>query len=761
MERPAPMRRWERVLPWLGALLGPILLFGPMLVRGEAPVWGTSLLQFVPWRALALRILDTGHWPLWNPWLGGGAPLLANYQSALLYPPNWLMALTGPAWGGGLLTMLHLAWAGAGMVVLTRRLGLGAIPQTIAAVSFGVSNALVARGSFQTIVATAAWIPWLVAAADGIGAASRSGSPLGSRGRAVLLCGAVFGFQWLAGHAQFSWYSLLLAVGWAGVRGLTREGWRGVGRSLAMMTLAALLGFGLSAAQLLPTAEYLQQSSRGTGLDPEYALTYSLWPWRILGWLLPGLFGSPATGDYWGYGTYWEDALYIGVLPFLLAVVGLIRAALRRGSEPTLARTLALVFIVAHLFALGKNTPLYPFLFRAVPTFDMFQAPSRWGLLAVFAASLLAAFAAEDWRPLRGAGLYWTRLGTAGAAAFSISAWVAGPRLVGVEPTFVRAFALAGGLAAVAGALTLLRVAAPGWRWSFVVMGFLVIDLTIAGYGLNPSAPRGLFDGETALAREIGADHRTIMPSDVEYDLKFFRFFRFDAFGPASDWALVREAGLPNTLLLEGVPSVDNFDPLLPARYVDFRQALEGLAPPRQEPLLGLMDVGWRATEDPRRLGGVRYEPVAGPTRARMVPTARWVESPAQALPIVMSEGFRPDVEVVLEGSPPEGGLSGGTSGSASVEADEGPNRLRVSADSRGGSWLVVSDMYYPGWEATVDGAPSEIYPADSLFRAVWMPAGSHEVVFEYRPVSVLLGSVLSLASLVFVVAAGFRWRGA
>jgi hypothetical protein len=755
------MKRWERTLPWLAAFLGPVLLFGPMLLRGEAPVWGTSLLQFVPWRALALRILSAGHWPLWNPWLGGGAPLLANYQSALLYPPNWLMALTGPAWGGGLLTMLHLAWAGVGMVVLTRRLGLGAIPQTIAAVSFGLSNALVARGSFQTILAAAAWIPWLVAAADGIGVATRSRTPTRSRGRAVILCGAVFGLQWLAGHAQFSWYSLLLAVVWAGARGFSREGWRGAGRSLAMISLAALLGFGLAAAQLLPTAEYLLQSSRGSGLDPDYALTYSLWPWRILGWLLPGLFGSPAAGDYWGYGTYWEDALYIGVLPFLLAVVGLIRAALRRGPEPTLARTLGVVFVVAHLFALGKNTPLYPFLFRAVPTFDLFQAPARWGLLAVFAASVLAALAAEGWHPLRGAGLSWTRLGTAGAAALAISAWLAGPRLVGVEPTFIRAFALAGSLAAVAGALILLRGAAPGWRWSFVVAGFLVVDLTIAGYGLNPSAPRSLFEGETALAGEIGAAHRTLMPSNVEYDLKFWRFFRFDSYDSGADWRLVREAGLPNTLLLDGISSADNFDPLQPARYVEFREALESLAPSRQEPLLALMDVGWRAAEDPSRLEGVRYEPVTGPARVRMVPTARWAESSAQALQIVMSADFRPDLEVVLEGAPPEGVLAAGTSGRASLAADEDPNRLRVSTESTGGSWLVVSDVVYPGWEATVDGAPSAIYPADSLFRAVWVPAGSHEVVFEYRPVSVLLGALLSLASLGFVVVIGFRWRAA
>ena len=752
-------KRWEPALPWIAAVLGPAVLFGPMLARGEAPFWGTSLLQFVPWRTLALRILGTGHLPLWNPLLGTGAPLLANYQSALLYPPNWLMALTGPAWGGGLLTMLHLILAGAGMVVLTRRLALGTVPQTIAAVSFGLSSTLVARASFQTIVAVAAWLPWLVAAADALAAASRDGTEQRVRGRAVLACGVVLGLQWLAGHAQFSWYSILMAAGWAAVRGFTLGGWRGAGRSLLMISLAAILGFSLSAAQLLPTAEYLQQSSRGTGLDPDYALTYSLWPWRLFGWLVPGLFGSPASGDYWGYGTYWEDALYIGILPFLLAVFGLLRAAVGRGPRPELARFLAAVFIGAHILALGKNTPLYPLLFRSMPTFDLFQAPARWGLLAVFAASLLAALAADRWGPLKGRGLYWARLGTAGAAAFAISAWLTGPRLSGVEPTFIRAFALAGTLAAVAGALALLRGAAPGMRWSLAVTAFLLLDLCLTGKGLNPSAPLSLFSGETDLGRETGSAHRVYMPSDVEYELKFWRFFRFDSYDPGVDWRMIREAGLPNTLLLESIPSADNFDPLLSARYVAFRQALERLPENRQGDLLALMDVGWRAVADSGQAEGVRYLPAAGAARARLVPTGRWIEGNQQALDLVMSEGFDPGYVVVLEGAEPEGIPLQGTSGTAELVAQEDPNRVTICVDSHGGGWLVVSDAYYPGWQARVDGAPTAIYPADGLFRAVWVSAGPHQVDFVYRPASAQIGALITVLGCAFVAAAGARWR--
>ncbi len=80
-------------LPWVLVILGPFLLFGRMLIRGEVLFWGTPLLQFVPWRQFAFQTLRQGYLPLWNPLLGMGAPLMANYQTALLYPPNFLILL--------------------------------------------------------------------------------------------------------------------------------------------------------------------------------------------------------------------------------------------------------------------------------------------------------------------------------------------------------------------------------------------------------------------------------------------------------------------------------------------------------------------------------------------------------------------------------------------------------------------------------------------------------------------------------------------
>jgi len=379
--------RWR----WLNAILltlGPLILFGPMLIRGEALYWGTPILQFVPWRMLAFKIISLGYLPLWNPYLGMGAPLLANLQSALLYPPNAILALTGPAWGHGLLVLLHLIWAAWGMALLAKRLGLGGLAQLIAGLSFGLSGYMVSRAGFLTINAAASWLPWLILAAERLLQDSpRTGSwtsiiPSSAR----LSC--ALALQWLAGHAQTSWYTLTLVLVWLVWRSSEGRATHSPARAIAGLCVALAMAFMLSAVQLLPTLEYLTISQRAGALGRDFALTYSFWPWRILGLLVPNLFGSPATGDYWGYANYWEDAVYIGVLPIVLAGLGIIRGLRRGDGYGRLARLLAITGAVALLLALGKNTPIFPFLFDHIPTFNLFQAPTRLNLLAVFALAL-------------------------------------------------------------------------------------------------------------------------------------------------------------------------------------------------------------------------------------------------------------------------------------------------------------------------------------------------------------------------------------
>ncbi|MEW6568633.1 MAG: YfhO family protein [Chloroflexota bacterium] len=740
-----------RLLPWVSIVLGPILLLGPMLARGEALFWGTPLLQFVPWRAFALDSLRQGYLPLWNPYLGMGAPLVANYQSAVFYLPNALLALTGPAAGNGWLVLVHWIWAGAGMILLARRLGASPLGQSISAVAWSLSSALVARAGFLSINATAAWIPWVIAASDRLGVESVGRL----RPRSLVMLASALSAQWLAGHAQTAWYMLLLVVAWVGWRGARQGGRHGLLRAWARFGLVAALALALAAVQLLPTAEYLALSARQNGLDEAFALNYSLWPWRILGLLLPGLFGSPARGDYWGYGNYWEDALYIGVLPLLLALtVGL--CALRgRSSRTPEVRFLLGVTVVSMLLALGKNTPVFPFLFRHIPTFDLFQAPTRWNLLMVFSLALLAGLGAEEWKVLQGRGLYWARLGTAGSVALGLSAWFLGPRLLVIEPSFVRAFGLAGLWLVLAGALALTRSPESRLVWMAAVSLYVVADLTWANWGLNPTAPAALYEGRSALTSAISGNHRVHLPGDLTEQLTLGRFFRFDTFDAAVDWRQARDFGLPNTPLLDSIPSADNFDPLLSARYVTWMDCLEATPQVQRQLLLALMDVGWVGElED----GRVIYAPVEGAARVRLFVSAVPAGDAASALDLLLSPQTNPTQMLVLEGEAETVLSHAGGGGLAELVESADPNRVLVQVTAPQGAWLLLADTWYPGWRALVDGQPTALYRADYLFRAVWVPPGEHSVLFEYVPWTFRLGTLISALAWAVLLVSVRRW---
>ena len=718
----------HKVTPWLPIAVGPILLFGIDLIRGRALFWGAPLLQFTPWHTVAKEFVRSGQLPLWNPWLGMGAPLFANYQSALFYPPNWLLLLTDIAWGQTLLVLLHLIWAGFGMALLARSLGLGTFAQAISGIAYAMSGYLVARSGFLSINAAAAWLPWILVASEALVRSPRS--------RTVAFLGLALGLQWLSGHAQIAWYSLILLVAWVVYRARSKSS--STRKALLALAAAGALAFAIAAVQLIPTIEYASVSNRAGNLDPEFALTYSFWPWRTLGLIAPDLFGNPATADYWGYGNYWEDAIYVGVLPFLLAVGALATKGIGRIKWFLLA-----VAGIAFVLGLGRNTPIFEFLFKYVPTFSSFQAPARWNIWLVASFSLLAGFGAEHWKVAKDKKLYWLRLGTAGAIAILVMATLISIVETDIEPTFTRSIATAGFWLAAAGILALLRSEPDRRGWPAAALTVVVVNLFLAGRGLNPTLPTEINSSPTALSQQVRSDSRLYMSEELEREIKFDVAFRFDSFQPELDWRIVRESGLPNTTLLDGISSANNFDPLLPARYVSWMERLEQMQIAQREGLLPYMDVGWQATS--YQGGRTNYEPVQAPKRAWIASIAEWATNPTEAIIRATTPAQDLSVSVILEGEPrPEQGGPG----LVTAIRDPGPQSVELDVNAPQGGWLVLADTWFPGWVAELDGQTVESYAANGVMRSVWVPAGEHTIAFQYSPITVPIGFALTVFGL-------------
>ena len=732
-------------------LVAPFILLTPLWLTGRALYWGTPSTQFIPWWWQAWLTLRSGELPLWNPLVGMGAPLLANYQSALLYPPTWvyfaLAALGGlplMAWGQAVMVALHLAWAGWGMGLLIRRLGKRELAQTVGGLAFGLSGYLVARAHFLSINAAVAWLPWILLTAYDLIHEPRSK-------RAVLKLAFVLALQWLAGHAQIAWYTLILAIAWTAFWAWSAGRWRSLGAGALRFGIAGLLAFCLSAAQLLPTAEYLANSQRATQVDFAQAATYSFWPWRLIGLAAPNFFGNPAHGDYWGYGNFWEDAIYVGLLPLFLGIAGLWWFRRKKEIKPLIVFLVA-VITVSFLLALGNNTPLFEWLYRHMPTFALFQSPTRFTIWMVFVLALLAALAVDYWNRPAGRSLYWSHLGLAAAVAVlagsGVGAFLAQRGAIGVPGTFFPAMLTMGAIA-LAAAWLHLQAPEPGGgqkpKWGWLVGSLVAADLLVAGWGLNPGTGLELYKedaGPQVEMREQLGGGRLFIPESDEFALRYEYLFRFDSFY-SDEPGLIRSSLLPNISLLDGIASANNYDPLVPARYKKWMEMVDQADVAGQQGLLARMGVPLLETVDEN--GIISFEKFAGLPRVRWMNCAQASANTEDAFSLIEASNVDPQI-VLIEELHDGGNCGSGALGLVEITKSTA-NAVRIAVDSPDGGWLLLADTFYPGWRAFANDKEFIIHPADGLFRAVRLEEGRYELEFVYQPIWFYFGAGLSIVS--------------
>ncbi|MGD0002761.1 MAG: YfhO family protein [Anaerolineaceae bacterium] len=774
--------KFDRILVILPIILGPVILFSVTLFTGRVLYWGLPSLQFIPWRYFVWENIQKGILPFWNPLNGMGAPLLANYQLALFYPPGWLVYLSAAiggitwiAWSHTLLVVLHLIWAGLGMTRLAKKIGMQPLAQCLCGLSFSLTGYFVARGGFFSMIWAGAWIPWVFRYTSDISLPVRGVRLAGKPKNFHLPLVIAVTFQLLAGHAQLCWYTLTLAAIWVVIGGWVNSGFSHACLALAKFALAVVVAALISSIQLLPTFEYLLQSQRSSAVSFDAAMTYSFWPWRLLSLFAPDFFGNPGSGNYWGYASFWEDAAYIGLIPVLLAIstFSVLFEKKRGGQQQDNFRPLIVFLwssaVLGILLAFGKNTPLFPFLYRYIPSFNMFQAPSRFMIWFVLAFCILAGIGVERWHTPTGRGLYWFRLATAGTAAVTIGAILAGWLIKGdIHFSFIRAAALAGIWGLGGGVLTLLKtpVEKIGKRpiWEAAVVLWIGLDLISAGWNLNPSLPASFYQNSVSvnisISQQVAGQRVYLNPND-EYLLKFNRFFRFDEYPLIEDASHLSFVMLPNLNLAEGISSANNFDPLVPARYEKWMENLAVLADNQVLPWLSLMDVSTVERLDINNPLGVSFNSWATSNQYYWTNCALFVSNAEESWTTLVDELARlPEGQlfnkVVLEDSRKQDTPCGQASYALinQTQNSSGVIRLHVSSEQNG--YLVAANTWYPGWIVQIDGQQTSLLRANYLFQAVQIPAGIHQVDFIYKPLAFYAGVCLSLLGLIGVISYKF-----
>ncbi|HEX4384524.1 MAG TPA: hypothetical protein VH083_16295 [Myxococcales bacterium] len=668
------------------ALTAPALVFfAPVLFWRRALYLRDNGVYFYPHKALIAATLRSGHLPQWSAQEYGGLPILADPNFNTFHPLSLLTDFLPLPWGFQLFVFAAALVAAYGAYWLGRELGFSEPGAIVCAWAFAWSGPFVSLIESGQLVAPA-FVPCLFAAAVRL-------RRLSGR-RELLLVSVMAALVLLSGTPEIAACGFLLALILSGRQGL---------RFLA----GCALGAGLAAVQLLPTAAFVHESSRGMGFGPEAAFRLQRIPALIFP-LFDGWMDAPGV-SYWSFeATPWVEAVYLGAVVLLLAGLGCTKQW----------KVLAAALIIA-VFA---TTPGFAAAREWLPPLRNI----RFGDKLIFPLAMAVPIAA-------GAGFdrlgnsYKLRGAALGVALIAIACWIlsrtaepagfSADQLECLRATALRFVPIELGLTAAA-----LAVIASGRK--LLLLPVIAVELGLPAATLIRTIPSAELVARSPLEPEVAGAGR-----DFRIDVQSSGLRNEDlAHIGEPDWVRSRklfsirhqtlyDAGAAPGLLLmrgySGFPSGQMKDlfakgdlNLLSVRYgIEFGSGGRSPYP----------SLGFKLARDH---GGVR------------IFRNDW------ALPRVRLEPI----------------------GEARL-ARESNDDLYVLTDAPAQARLVVADTMATGWTATIDGAPAQ--PLPGALRVVEIPAGKHEVRWSYRAPGLLAGAVVTLVSLLLAVALSKRSRAA
>ncbi len=706
------------------------------------------LSQLYPWRHLAMESFKNWQFPLWNPYLFSGTPLLANFQSAAFSPLNILFLILpfNIAWSFSVLFQPLLAMIF--MFLFLRELKISQWGSLVGSIAFAFSGFLVTWMAYGTLSLTVAWLPLLLLSIEK--------SFKNPRIRFLSLLSITTAFAILSGHFQMSIYVVL-----TGLFYILFKFWQARNFKKALLIfIFLLLGIVIAAPQILPSLEFYYQSVRGLSFRQTEAI-----PWSYLVTLLaPDFYGNPTTQNNW-FGHYAEWSGFIGILTIILGFWAFIRL---RKKEVFFFLALG---IIALLFAL--ETPLADFLVEfKIPVIST-SAASRVVVIFSFSLAVLAGFGVDslftEWdkkKHLKKLSLY---LLMAGCVLVFLWALIFFFQIFPDDKLIIakRNLILPSLIFILGAAVLLSGFFLPKKLRTILILIILIIvsfdSLRFAKKWVPFESNENLYPRLPVidfLQKRVGAD-RVFGNFGNELSIYFH------------------------------IPSIEGYDPLYPRRYKELISAAgsgetgdlfadrsivklekNGEYSPRLLSLLGAKyilhatDDGWSPWVFPfwKNLNqydliydGPKYQILENRNalpRAFLVSDYEIITDEQTTIKKLLNKDFDLRNKIILNENPLEKISSG--SGKVNI-INYSPNKVSIETNQETSQLLFLSDNYYPGWEAKVDNKKTKIYRANHTFRAIIVPGGQHLVEFTYKPLIFKIALILSGISILFLGLINFK----
>lgn len=693
--------------------------------------------QHYVWRKIAIEELKKGKLPLWNPYSFSGTPLLANFQTAAFYPLNILFFILPFDFAWGVLIVLQPLLAGLFLYSYLRYINVGKMGSFFGAWVFAFSGFTIAWLEWNTIIQTILWLPLVLLAKE------KLLKKVTLKWSIILFGAEVCAF--LAGHLQVLFYTLIISnlylfikIIQFSVKNKRAGSLIGVAyKKYLPFLIIGLLVFIVSSIQFIPTLQFISNSARQFD-QGSYTKAGWFLPWQnLIQFIAPDFFGNPATGNYWGIWNYGEFIGYIGLMPLIFALYGIIFAMGKKTLFWGLVGFLALIFVLP--------TPLAKLPYILNLPFISTSQPTRLMVVVDFSLSILAALG-FDWflRNLKDRNNQ--------------------KKLVGITLLVLLIFLI-----------IWLFVINPSWMQSVLPDNLLVAKRNLI-FPTITTVLIAIFFFSLFFLR--GDKRRTIFMYIIVVTVTTVDLFRFGwKFTPFTkeEWifpstklikiisdendhsrfmALDRRIMPPNFSVAYKINDVSGYDPLYIKQYGQLVSSWEKNAPDLSNASFNRIITPQNYDSFITDLLGVKYllslQPLNSPKlqlvglqgetylyeNKHAFPKAFFVENVVKVaednelLNKMFSLGDKLKTTAVLTDDlslEPEPLKENETVKIVNYS----PNQVDILVDTEFKRLLVLTDIYYPAWKVYLDGVEVKLYKANFIFRGVVVPVGSHRIEFK------------------------------
>ncbi len=733
-----------------------------------------------------------GEMPLWNPYTMAGHPIYADGVTRTLSPFLLFYKFFDVPLGYSLARIFELMLAAIFMYIFLIGVGASEPASLLGALVFVLSSHSLLHVTGLGWWGGLMWLPLILLFVD---RAARQQSYT-----QAIIAGVFLALQFYCGWMQNQIYYVGAIALYYLFFAFEFKNWRSKKNlnALGMLAVTLVVGFLLAAPAWIPVMQLLRFSNRRI-VPTELGYIY-LPPWYLFTLVFPNLFGTADDAEivriFTALGVSHDHILYMGIAALAPLGFGLFWLKQnRRLSASQRPRVVFFALLAALALVIMIAAPIYVHMTRFIPVLQVIRVIVRAWVLFIFAAAVLAAFGIDlllSAKPdLLASFARIARKFLWGAIAFVILGVIASYllELTGFaldneqsgKIAFLRrsAAALAAQftppdaaliipLALIVGVVILLSKFASSQLSSraffALLMLMLLVDLFWNSAQFNPTFDRSRVFPETKiteLLHRLPPGRVLIVPSDLDTNRR------------ASDLP-DREKIIapPNTLLPYRISTVTGKNQQFPKWYRQYAALIEkqpylshvvfDQARSRYFDLLNVRYVLTHSSLPPlegydliaSEEGIAVYENKQALPRAFFAEQAETVPNHSYAISAMNDPGFDPHTTAVIEA--PDNSqsetpdfksqISNLKSGGEARITEDARNRVVISTESEQGGLLVLSDNYYPGWRATIDGEPADILQANITMRAVRVPPGGHVVSFQFAPAAFWSSVYASLA---------------